>query len=151
MIYESSIRRLGPTAYSNAQVDAWASYASESGFENWIASAKTFVAVARNGGIIGFAGLAGNGHVSAVFVAPAYHRMGVGSELLTTILSYAQSMGVEKITSHASEFSKPLFEKYGFTVSEIEHTQVKGVSIFRYSMQTIIIPGVRAHLPSCRA
>ena len=31
------------------------------------------------------------------------------------------------ITSHASEFSEPLFEKFGFVVNEIEHTSGNGV------------------------
>lgn len=137
-IYADSIRHLGPTAYSESQIEAWSSFAKHAEFANWIELATTFVAVAQNGVIIGFAGFSKSGYVSAVFVTPLYQRIGVGSSLLTKVLSAMKSLGFKQVASHASEFSRPLFEKFGFTVSEIEHTEVNGIGISRYAMQTHI-------------
>lgn len=137
-IYVESIRHLGPAAYSKNQIEAWAGFARDSGFKNWIEATITFVAVSQNNEIMGFAGLTESGHISAVFVAPRHHRKGVASGLLTMVLDAARSMGIVQITSHASEFSKPLFEKFGFVVSEIERTEVKGIGFSRYAMRANI-------------
>jgi putative acetyltransferase len=42
---------------------------------------------------------------------------------------------MKTVTTEASEFSKPLFEKHGFTVTEVEHTTCKGVEFTRYAMR----------------
>ena len=45
-IYRDSIRHLGPSVYSPAQVAAWAHFADDAvAFCAWIATATTFVAV----------------------------------------------------------------------------------------------------------
>ena len=61
--------------------------------------------------------------------------MGIATSLLSRLLGEARSRGFAVVTAEASEFSKPLFEEFGFCVSEVEHTQFKGVDFSRYSMR----------------
>jgi putative acetyltransferase len=137
-IYRDSIRHLGPSVYSPAQVAAWARFADDAvAFRAWIATATTFVAVGA-GGPIGFGGLQSGGRIASLFVAPAAMRQGVASRLLEHLLAEARSRGFHDVTAHASEFSRSLFVRYGFSVAVVEHTVVSGVEFSRYAMRAEI-------------
>lgn len=135
-IYRNSIHYLGGTRYSREQVAAWASFPDNKlDFEYWLKCATTFVAVDSDDACIGFAGLEDHGRISALFVAPGWMRKGVGYRLLECLLEEARLRAFAMLTTEASEFSRPLFEKFGFVVREIEHTEFKGVRFTRYAMQ----------------
>lgn len=137
VIYADAIRHLGPRHYTAAQVAAWAAFADDAGrFRQWVVSAATTVAVDDQDQAVGFAGLIDPGHVASLFVAPPWQRRGVGSSLLRALLAQARERGVARITTHASEFSRPLFERFGFRVSAVEQGDVGGVTIERYAMRT---------------
>lgn len=138
-IYASAIRHLGPLHYSPAQVRAWSGFCAETErFKNWIEHATTFVAVSEDGRCAGFGGLENDRHIASLFVAPDFQRSGIASRLLTRLLEEARTRGANTVTAKASEFSKPLFEKFGFEVQEIEHTERDGVELSRYAMHTCI-------------
>lgn len=67
-----------------------------------------------------------------------YQRKGVASSLISRLLEEAKALHISRVTTHASAFSKPLFEKFGFVLSAIEHTEVKGVRMSRYAMRASI-------------
>ncbi len=135
-IYAESIRYLGESAYSEEQVAAWSSLSEDAEpFTKWIEDVSTFVAVGDDGACIGFGGLEPGGRISSLFVAPAHMRTGVGSMLVQRLMAEAKSVGVVGVTTQASEFSKPLFEKFGFSVVELEHTEFKGIAFDRYVMR----------------
>jgi putative acetyltransferase len=138
-IYTSSIRQLGAEYYSGDQVAAWSSFPEDTaGFERWITEATTFVAVNSHDECIGFGGIEHHGRIASLFVAPAFVRKGVGSGLLMRLLEEARAQKIVVVTAHASEFSRPLFEKFGFGVEEIEHIEFKGVEFSRYAMRASI-------------
>lgn len=138
-IYAASIRHLGPQRYTESQVAAWSSFPDEGGrFANWIEDASTIVAVTEQGECIGFGGIEESGHITALFVSPPYQRRGVGSRLLERLLSVAGDSGCRTVSTAASEFSRPLFERFGFRVQEIEQTVFKDVTFQRYLMQSRI-------------
>jgi putative acetyltransferase len=66
-------------------------------------------------------------------VAPQNARKGVGSLLLQHLLSLEPVQPL--YTTEASELSKGLFEKFGFKVIEIEHTELNDVAFTRYGMR----------------
>lgn len=135
-IYAHSIRDLGESAYTEEQVAAWSSFSEDAEpFKEWIEDVSTFVAVSNDGACIGFGGLEASGRISSLFVTPAHMRTGVGSMLLQRLMAEAKSVGVVGVTTQASEFSKPLFEKFGFFVVEMEHTEFKGIAFDRYVMR----------------
>jgi putative acetyltransferase len=134
-IYKQGIKKLGQTHYTNDQVVAWSSFADDTDdFRKWINHSTTFVAVDMNMNVVGFAGLESNGRVSSLFVAPDAMRNGVGTTLLHRLIEEIKRRDLDSVTTDASEFSKPLFERFGFYVKGLEHTHFKGVLFTRYQM-----------------
>ncbi len=135
-IYRKAIRQIGNTAYSKDQVAAWSSFPEDTdAFRKWVEEADSFVATDERGNCIGFGGWEKTGRISALFVHPGHMRKGVGSMILSHLIKQAEAEKLHTTTTEASEFSKPLFEKYGFTVVEIESTEFKNVKFQRYVMQ----------------
>ena len=138
-IYTGSNLELGTTCYTPEQVEAWSSYSDDAeDFSAWLTGAKTFVAVDEHDECLGFGGLEPKGRVSSLFVAPQHRRKGIASRLLERLIEEAKILGFEVVTTEASEFSKPLFEKHGFVITEVEHSEFKGVDFTRYAMQVRI-------------
>lgn len=135
-IYRDSIRRAGREYYTAVQVDAWSSFADdEARFATWVDRATTYVAVEREGRVVGFGGLESRCRIASLYVAPDRQRRGVGSRLLAYLLERSREFGCEFVTTEASEFSKALFETHGFSVVELETTEFKGVEFTRHRMR----------------
>lgn len=138
-IYSDSILQLGNEYYSAEQVTAWASFSADTEeFNAWLIDATTLVAVDTSDTCLGFGSFQSQGRVSSLFVAPEFQRMGLGSKLLERLMEEARSRAFAMITTEASEFSRPLFEKYGFVITEVERSKFKGVDFTRYAMQARI-------------
>lgn len=134
-IYRAAIRHFDDGSYSKEQIAAWSSFPDDAeAFKKWITKSTTFVAVSNDNTPIAFGGLEDQGHIASLFVAPEMMRKGVGLALLVRLVEEARSRGINTITTDASEYSRPLFEKYGFRVKEIESTDFKGVKFSRYTM-----------------
>ncbi len=140
-LFAESVRALGPSRYSAEQVEAWAAFAQETErFSAFILDAWTLVAE-DDSGLLGFAGLGADGHVTSLYVAPAAARRGVGSRLLTALLEEAGRRGLPLLYTEASEFSRPLFGRHGFTVEEVERVERGGVLFLRYRMvRRLVLP-----------
>ncbi len=135
-VYRSAIRAVGEQFYSVEQVAAWVSYPDDQAeFMRWVQEASTVVAITEESGPIGFGGLENTGRISSLFVRPEWMRQGVGAALLKRLLNDARSNGIYELTTQASEFSKPLFEQFGFDLTNIEHTTFKEVDFTRYAMR----------------
>ena len=138
-IYSSAIRYLGAGVYSDAQIEAWAGFPTDANaFRRWVEGAETFVAVNEGGKCVGFSGLVDGAYISSVFVSPESQRKGIAGSLVSRVLEEARRKQSTEITTHASEFSRPLFEKFGFVVIELEHTEVRGVEFERYAMRATL-------------
>ncbi|WP_157794333.1 GNAT family N-acetyltransferase [Endozoicomonas ascidiicola] len=142
-IYQSSIQTLGKPYYRNDQLQAWSgSFSTLSDFGDWLEKSSIFVV--ENAGIpVGFAGFEGaneeNGRIASLFVHPEHGRKGIASMLLEHLMNQLKDTGKTLLTTAASELSKPLFEKFGFTVREIETTILSGIEISRYAMECRLI------------
>jgi putative acetyltransferase len=134
-VYKSSILHLGNQYYSEKQIMAWSGFADDKkSFEQWISKAVTYVAVNGSRKRLGFGGIEGSRRISALFVSPQAMRKGVGTTLLNRLISIIKTRGFVEATTEASEFSRPLFEKCGFTVTNVEVTSFRGVTFMRYAM-----------------
>jgi putative acetyltransferase len=100
----------------------------------FVLGVKTYVAE-DNGRLVGLCGLAADGHLASLYVDGAEGRKGIGSMLLDNAICEARARGLVRLYTEASEFSKPLFEKFGFDTFEIEHVIREGVEFKRYRMQ----------------
>lgn len=135
-LYRAAILETGRSAYSEAQCEAWAGSISDAAA--WAArlqAAWVRVAVDQDGEIAGFGAIAMPGHIDLLFTAPEFNRQGVGSLVLEDLLELAAAMGARKITTTASEISRPFFEQHGFRVLASREHERDGQMLACHDMQ----------------
>ena len=94
-------------------------------FISWIAEA--------DGRIIGTSGLCfyslapsfknmsgGVAYIQNMYTLPEYRGRGVAKVLFAKVLSEAKELGYKKISLHATEMGRPIYEKFGFTKVDTE-------------------------------
>ncbi|NND72559.1 MAG: GNAT family N-acetyltransferase [Rhodothermales bacterium] len=131
-VFRSAVHQVAELAYSEEQAQSWAQFAEDPAFQNFIVNNSTVVAVQDQ--IVGFGGLGPDGHIASLYVAGNIQRAGVGSALLTHILQEARDRGERYVFVEASEFSRPLFSKFGFSLKEVETVERRGVLFERFVM-----------------
>ena len=137
-LFDDSVRRIAPQKYSPEQVDAWAASAMDTKFfSKFVLESTTFIAE-ENDLILGFGGITTAGQITSLYVRGDFNRKGVGSKLLKKIIEYARTNKCDRLYTEASEFSKPLFEKFGLEVYEEEEVIRNGIQFQRYLMQKFI-------------
>ncbi len=131
-LYASSVRRLGPFAYTPNQVEAWARFADDAeAFRRYLLEPRTLV-LEEHGAPVGFCGVDDAGHVASLYVRPERARGGLGSALLVAALDQAVARGVRRFHAEASVFSLPVFLRFGFTHVRTERATRDGVAFDRY-------------------
>lgn len=135
-IFAHAIRAIAPQQYTREQVQAWAAFPSlnRHSFQCFILDATTYVA-SVDGRLVGFAGIADDGHITALYVHGDYGRRGIGSRLMAAVLEHGRSHSIPRLYSEASEFSKGVFEKFGFRLYDTEQVERNGVWFSRYLME----------------
>lgn len=96
-------------------------------------------ACSEDGTIVGVAAIRKVGNVwrvKGLFVAPTYRGHGVGSNLVETILDDIKTNtdGSKRITTFATNMSRPIFEKNGFTV---KNTNKNGIHFMEKEIITM--------------
>jgi putative acetyltransferase len=133
-LYAQSVIKVGPQRYDHAQVAAWSAFASQADrFADFVLRPVTFIA--EDCGVVGFAGIEPDGHVASLYVDGDRTRQGVGSALLRVLLDHAMHAGIASLHTEASQFSRPLFERFGFHVERTEVVEYSGVWFTRYVMR----------------
>jgi putative acetyltransferase len=134
-LFRNSVEKVGPQRYTPEQVRAWASMPNNPArLRKFVLGVTTFVA--EDGGrLVGLCGLGADGHLASLYVDGTQGRKGIGSMLLDKAILEARARGLVRLHTEASEFSKPLFEKFGFETIEVEHVIHEGVGFKRYRMQ----------------
>ncbi len=134
-LYQQTVLAIAPQCYSEAQTQMWASFSSDiASFRQFILQATTFIATDETG-ILGFAGIAEDGHVTSAYVRCDRIRQGIGSTLMQTLLDYAKSHNIQRLYAEASEFSLGLFKKFGFHIYDTEIVDRQGVQFKRYLVE----------------
>ncbi|MFP5269672.1 N-acetyltransferase family protein [Coleofasciculus sp.] len=138
-LYQETVLAIAPHYYSDEQTHSWASFAADGvRFREFILSGTTFLATDETG-ILGFAGIADDGHITSVYVRRDRIHQGIGSTLMQTLLDYAKNHRIERLYAEASEFSLGLFKKYGFHVYDTEIVERQGVEFKRYLVERGVI------------
>lgn len=133
-LYADAVRSAGPSFYSEEQVEVWATVAEEAErFRSFVLEPSSLVAEDETGPI-GFTGLDPDGHVTALYVRSDRMRRGVGSALLAAVMDLARQRGISQLYTEASAVSRPVFERAGFRVAEIETIERRRVLFERYRM-----------------
>lgn len=135
-LYSYTVRKMGPALYTEDQVRVWsASPEDTERFRGFVLNAHTLVAMVEDATHpVGFAGLEPNGRIASLYVHADYCRRGIGSALLAAILEKAQSDGLTRLRTEASKFSRPVFERHGFELDEVERGMHNGVPFMRFLM-----------------
>lgn len=134
-LFRQTVLTHGPQHYTPAQTQAWAAFASDTKhFRALILDVTTFVA-ADNTGILGFAGIAEDGHVASAYVRHDCIHQGIGSVLMKAVLEYAQRNHIQRLYAEASMFSLGLFKKLGFYRYDTETVARQGVQFERHLVE----------------
>lgn len=137
-LYRQTVLTHAPNRYNPDQTKIWASFASDiEHFTQFILGVTTFV-VTDQTAILGFAGIGEDGHVTSVYVRHDCIRQGIGSCLMQTILTYAESRSIPRLYAEASEFSLGLFIKFGFHLYDTEIVDRNGVQFKRYLVERLL-------------
>ena len=132
-IHRESIEGLGPEAYSQNQVEAWASGCESADYSAPIESDNVYFVVAEEDGEHrGFGSLqletpneyeaTVDAEITGVYVHPSTARAGVGTELLTNIEQEARNRGFQTLGLSASLNAVPFYEHHGYEkVREYSH------------------------------
>lgn len=94
---------------------------SEQEYLAWLAESDEQVVVA-GGGMILRQLMPRPGHLEGgqeaqilnVYTDPAHRRLGLARIVMSAMMDYCKEQGISRITLHASEFGRPLYEKLGF-------------------------------------
>ncbi|NEQ48153.1 MAG: GNAT family N-acetyltransferase [Leptolyngbya sp. SIOISBB] len=134
-LFHETVLTHGPEHYTADQTAAWAASTLDTEqFEAFILDVQTYVAE-TTAGIVGFSGLAADGHVASLYVRQDCLKQGIGSALLAHVIEQAQRDRRSRLYAEASEFSLGLFQKFGFQQYDTEIVERFGVSFTRYLME----------------
>lgn len=132
-VHRASIEGLGPAAYAEEQVEAWA-HGCETAEYSSIAEDDCYFVVAEDedGGVVGFGSLrldspegyeaAVDAEVTGLYVHPSVTREGVGSAILADLEDRARNEGVRTLGLTSSLNAVPFYEAQGYErVREYAH------------------------------
>ena len=135
-LYAETARALGAWCYTPGQVAAWASFGADTpAFRAYVLGADTWVAVDAEGRALGFSGIDAAGEVHSLYVRHDQVRRGLGSRLLALGLARAADRGIERFAAWATPFSRPVFERAGFTLVQRVVADYQGVVFERLRMR----------------
>lgn len=141
-IFFRSVRELGPTAYNEAQVTAWAPASPPA--EIYIKRANKgrtiLVAVDENNTPLAYGDLEPDGHIDQLFCLPETSRRGIGSALCDALEARAAILGLDSLFVEASEIALSLFRRKGFTTDEKRNFLLRGVPMHHYRMSKRLTP-----------
>lgn len=114
-IFRDAIEFSAADDYDDDQRAAWAARADdEAAFGAKLGRQLTIVATLE-GFVVAFASLEGTDKLDMLYVDPAAGRQGVGAALVDALVRLAEARGAKRLTAEASDVSKPLFERLGFS------------------------------------
>lgn len=134
-VYRDAVRSLGPTAYGERQVRAWARHPDDlEAFRAALAEGVTLIIV-RDDRPVAFGQLHPVDHVAYLYCAPAHARRGYAVALLSRLEALARAAGVAVLRVEASLVARGFFERMGFVVTSEERVVRHGVAVPRARMR----------------
>ena len=130
-IYADAIESQAPQLYSDQQVKSWAALA-------WLPGVLDQTLKQGSGWISGedaaFAMRYPQDRLALLYCRGRAARQGHGKALLERLEADAIADGVRSLRTEASQFSRPLFERYGWSLVAPETITIAGVTFERYRM-----------------
>lgn len=114
----AAIVMIGARAYSMEQVMCWA--AGHPGAPRFLDSAAKgdliLVALAEDGATAAYALMERDGHCDMLYCHPDFAGNGFATALLAAVENEARKSGIGRLFANASELSRPVFERAGYTL-----------------------------------
>ena len=137
----AAIRTIGARAYSPAQVDAWAGRHPSP--ERFLARAakgdRILVAVDAQDMPVAYVLTEADGHVDMLYCHPDHAGRGLGARLLAQTELAAQTSGLTRLFTEASELARPVFARAGYSLLHRRDFTLPGergdVAIHNYAME----------------
>lgn len=132
-IHYASITGLGPAAYSQCQVEAWASGCGSADYAGAIeADVLDYLVADRDGVVVGLGALNWEppdeygddvgAEIKAVYVLPSVAREGVGTKIYAELERRAREQSIDVLALTASLVAVPFYEAHGYDrVTEYDH------------------------------
>jgi putative acetyltransferase len=135
-VFFRSVRQVALSAYTAAQVRAWAPEPRTAEWAHGEASDGRLVLVAADekDRPVAYIDLEPDGHIDRVFCAPEAAGQGIASRLYDAVEAAAREQAITSLFTEASELARRLFERKGFAVVERQDLVVRGVAIHNYRM-----------------
>lgn len=141
-IHLASIIGVGPQAYNQAQVAAWAGKTREPW--EWLEwhdyGDRITLAFNGQGEPVAFSLLEADGHLDMLYCHPGHVRQGHALRLVEEASTFCREAGLSMITTDASELARPVFLAAGYIVEGRQDFLLDGVPIHNYAMCKDLMP-----------
>jgi GNAT superfamily N-acetyltransferase len=140
--YADAVRSLAAPYYSPEQIEAWARHP--------VLHPDVREALARGHGLVGcapthptsveaFALLDPPDRLALLYCRGRSSRQGLATRLVRALEQHARSEGQSCLRTEASQLSRPLLERLGWTVEAQEEILFAGQPFVRWRMRTVLI------------
>jgi putative acetyltransferase len=133
-VYRDAVVSAPRGPYTEEQLRAWARAAQSQQLRGILLENFTCVAEIEER-IVGLCTVEPDGRIALLYVRGAFSRRGIASDLLSATLERAELPPGTILYAEASEFSLPLFRRFGFVLVETERSLWNGVEFFRYKVR----------------
>ena len=118
-IHVSSIRELGKSHYSEADIEAWSGGRTPERYKTHIT--ERYVIVAQHKTVpVGFGTLdLSTAEILQLYISPEYARKGIGTLILDELLSMAKAAGLQEIYLIASLNAMDFYIHAGFQLGQV--------------------------------
>lgn len=124
-IHISSIRELGRSHYSEAEVDAWAKGRTPARY-GWLISEKHVVVAEHGSTPVGFGTLdVPTGEILQLYVRPDYARQGIGSLILNELVRVVRAAGGRVVHCLASLNARQFYISAGFGPGPVRRLRLR--------------------------
>jgi putative acetyltransferase len=137
-VFYDAIHGTASRDYTLPQVQAWAP--ERTNLDGWhqVRSAAHTLVACLDETVVGFSDVTDDGEVDMLFVHPDAGGRGVARVLLTQVLRHAVAAGHRRLVTHASLTSRPVFERFGFTVDAAQVVYKRGQELRNFDMSLVL-------------
>ncbi|MEJ6604413.1 MAG: GNAT family N-acetyltransferase [Verrucomicrobiia bacterium] len=158
-IHIDAVDTLGPRAYTADQIAAWRRWPGDEPDEFRRRLTAGHCRVAEIGGApVAFAVFTPPDHLDFLYTSGEFAGRGLATKIHEQLETIARDSGSSVLRTEASYLSRPVFNRLGYDVIEIEDVVRFGETFRRFKMRKILRPGppatgperqcIRAHGPS---
>ena len=134
-VFQRSVREVARRDYSHAQVAVWAPEPADFGvWAKRLATGGVFVSC-REDQLAGFARIDATGEVDLLYVDPQFQRQGVATELLGSLVAWAERNALTRLAANVSITARPFFEHAGFRMLRSQTVERSGVTFDNFRME----------------